>query len=127
MPGGDLDNAVAAYHIRSEQAVLDSGIPGTFLRPSMFMTNALQWADQIAAGDVVRAPWAGLAAAVIDPVDIGEVAAVALVDGGHEGEALALTGPELAEPWRPGAHPWRRAGSPPQPGGDDRVRRPWPS
>jgi uncharacterized protein YbjT (DUF2867 family) len=98
VPGGDLDNAVAAYHIRSEHAVLDSGIPGTFLRPSMFMTNALQWADQIAAGDVVRAPWAGLAAAVIDPVDIGEVAAVALVDGGYEGEALALTGPESLSP-----------------------------
>jgi uncharacterized protein YbjT (DUF2867 family) len=43
VPGGDLDNAVAEYHIRSEQAIVDAGVPGTFLRPSMFMTGARPW------------------------------------------------------------------------------------
>jgi uncharacterized protein YbjT (DUF2867 family) len=98
VPSGDTSNAVAAYHIRSEQAVRDSGVPATYLRPSMFMTNALQWADQLATGDVVRAPWPDLAAALIDPLDIGAVAAVALVDGGYEGEALRLTGPQALRP-----------------------------
>jgi uncharacterized protein YbjT (DUF2867 family) len=94
---GDLDNAVAAYQIRSERAVLDSGVPHTFLRPSAFMSNALQWADQLARGDVVRAGFPDVAAAVIDPADIGAVAATALA-GGYEGVALRLTGPEPLRP-----------------------------
>jgi uncharacterized protein YbjT (DUF2867 family) len=93
VPSGDMDNAVAAYQIRSERAVLDSGIPHTFLRPSAFMSNTLQWADQLAKGDVVRAGFPDVLAAVIDPADIGAVAAAALA-GGHEGAALRLTGPE---------------------------------
>jgi uncharacterized protein YbjT (DUF2867 family) len=94
---GDLTNAVSAYQIRSERAVRDSGLPFTFLRPSAFASNALQWADQLAKGDVVRAGFPDIAAAVIDPADIGAVAAAALV-GGHEGEALRLTGPEALLP-----------------------------
>jgi uncharacterized protein YbjT (DUF2867 family) len=94
---GDMDNAVSAYQIRSERAVLDSGVPHTFLRPSAFMSNALQWADQLAKGDVVRAGFPDVAAAVIDPADIGAVAAAALA-GGHEGAALRLTGPEALLP-----------------------------
>jgi uncharacterized protein YbjT (DUF2867 family) len=94
---GDLDNAVAAYQIRSERAVLDSGVPHTFLRPSAFMSNTLQWADQLARGDVVRAGFPDVPAAVIDPADIGAVAATALA-GGYEGVALRLTGPEPLRP-----------------------------
>jgi uncharacterized protein YbjT (DUF2867 family) len=96
VPGGDLTNAVAEYHIRSEQAVRDSGVPGTFLRPSMFMTNALQWAAAIGAGVPVRLAWPEIRAAVIDPADIAEVAAVALLDG-IDGP-LRLTGPAASTP-----------------------------
>jgi len=98
VPSGDLDNAVAAYHIRSEQAVGESGVAHTFLRPSAFMSNTLQWVDQLAAGDVVRAPFPDAAAAVVDPADIGAVAAAVLVRGGHDGEALRLTGPQALLP-----------------------------
>ena len=97
-PSGDMDNAVAAYHIRSEQAVRESGLAHTFLRPSAFASNALQWADQLAAGDVVRAAFPDVAAAVVDPADIGAVAAKVLADGGHDGEALRLTGPQALLP-----------------------------
>jgi uncharacterized protein YbjT (DUF2867 family) len=98
VPSGDMDNAVAAYHILSERAVRDSGLAHTFLRPSAFASNALQWADQLAAGDVVRAAFPDVAAAVIDPADIGEVAAAVLAGGGHDGEALRLTGPQALLP-----------------------------
>jgi uncharacterized protein YbjT (DUF2867 family) len=53
----------------------------------------------------VRAPFPDVAAAVIDPADVGAVAAAVLVDGGHDGEALRLTGPEALLPARPGPHP----------------------
>lgn len=95
---GRTDNAVVAYHTQAEQDVRASGIPWTFLRPCMFMTNALQWVDQLAAGDVVRAPFPNVANAVVDPADIGAVAAEALVGGGYEGRVLRLSGPEALTP-----------------------------
>lgn len=98
VPTGDMDNAVTAYHVLSERAVRDSGVPHTFLRPSAFMSNAVQWAEQLAAGDVVRAAFPDVAAAVVDPADVGAVAATVLAGGGHDGEALRLTGPEALRP-----------------------------
>jgi uncharacterized protein YbjT (DUF2867 family) len=98
VPLGDMDNAVVAYHAVSEQAVRESGMSHTILRPSMFAANALQWADQLAAGDIVRVQWPAVPAAVVDPYDIGAVAASVLVAGGHDGEALRLTGPEALRP-----------------------------
>jgi uncharacterized protein YbjT (DUF2867 family) len=95
---GDLGNAVSRYMIESETAVRESGLPWTFLRPSGFMTNTLQWADQLRAGDVVRAPWAGVRIANIDPWDIAAVAATALRSKEHEGRSYALSGPESLLP-----------------------------
>jgi uncharacterized protein YbjT (DUF2867 family) len=97
-PSGDTTNAVSAYMIRTEEAVRASGLPWTILRPVGFMTNTLEWAPQLAAGDVVRAPFAGVRIAVIDPDDIGAVAAVALLADGHESRAYALTGPQALLP-----------------------------
>jgi uncharacterized protein YbjT (DUF2867 family) len=97
-PGGDLSNAVARYHILSEAAVRDSGIPWTFLQPNSFMTNTFQWLPQLRAGDVVRAPFPDVRVATIDPEDLGAVAAAALTTGGHEGRAYRLSGPESLLP-----------------------------
>lgn len=96
--GKDTENAVSEYMIRSEQAVRRSGLAWTFLRPVSFMTNALQWLPQLRAGDVVRAPFAEVPIATIDPADIASVAAEALTGDGHAGEAYALTGPEALTP-----------------------------
>ena len=60
---GDTGNAVSAYMIRSEDAVRESGVPFTILRPFGFMSNALRWRDQLRAGDVVREPFADVAVA----------------------------------------------------------------
>lgn len=92
--GGDTGNAISAYMIRTEDALRDGGIPWTILRPFGFMTNALEWAPQLRAGDVVRAPFGGVRISVIDPADIAAVAAAALLDGGHEGRVHTLSGPE---------------------------------
>ena len=97
-PSGDLTNAVARYHILSERAVRDSGLRWTFLQPNTFMTNTFQWLPQLHQGDVIRAPFADVSVATIDPDDIGAVAAVALTSDANDGRALRLSGPESLSP-----------------------------
>jgi uncharacterized protein YbjT (DUF2867 family) len=98
VPTGDMDNAVARYHILSEAAVRESGVPWTFLQPSSFMSNTLQWVPQLRAGDVVRAPFPQVRVATIDPYDVAAVAATALSSAGHAGRSYLLTGPESLLP-----------------------------
>jgi uncharacterized protein YbjT (DUF2867 family) len=63
-----------------------------------FFTNTLDWRPQLAAGDVVRAPFGDVRVAGVDPLDIGAVAAEVLVSGAYDGRALRLTGPEALTP-----------------------------
>ena len=95
---GDASNAISAYMLRSEGAVRQSGLPFTILRPFGFMSNALRWRDQLQAGDVIVEPFADVAVAVVDPADIGAVAASALLDPAHEGRSYVLSGPAALRP-----------------------------
>jgi uncharacterized protein YbjT (DUF2867 family) len=97
-PTGDLDNAVARYHILSERAVSDSGLPWTFLRPNSFMSNALRWLPQLENGNVIHAPFADVPISTIHPDDLGAVAARALTTSEHEGRTYRLSGPEALRP-----------------------------
>jgi uncharacterized protein YbjT (DUF2867 family) len=97
-PSGDLDNAVARYHILSERAVRESGLAWTFLQPNSFMTNTLRWLPQLRAGDIVRLPFADVPIAVIDPADLGAVAVKGLVTDELAGRSLRLSGPEALYP-----------------------------
>jgi uncharacterized protein YbjT (DUF2867 family) len=98
VPGGDMSNAVARYHILSETAVRESGLAWTFLQPNSFMSNTLQWAPQLREGDVVRAPFAGVPVATIDPLDVAAVSAEALTSRNHDGRSYRLSGPESLLP-----------------------------
>jgi uncharacterized protein YbjT (DUF2867 family) len=98
VPSGDMSNAVARYHILSERAVRDSGLAWTFLQPNSFMSNALQWIPQLRAGDVVRAPFADVPVATIDPHDVAAVSARALTSSDHEGRSYRLSGPDSLLP-----------------------------
>ncbi|GAA2303092.1 NAD(P)H-binding protein [Streptomyces kunmingensis] len=100
VPGGEESNAVTRYMMESEDAARESGLAWTFLRPCAFASNTLEWADQLKKGDVVRAAFPGVRAAVLDPYDIGEVAARVLLapPGPYDGRALALSGPEAQTP-----------------------------
>ncbi|HEY3717075.1 MAG TPA: NAD(P)H-binding protein [Jatrophihabitantaceae bacterium] len=95
---GDLTNAVSRYMIRSEEAVRDSGLAATILRPSGFMSNTLRWLPQLRAGDVVRDAFPKVAVAMIDPADIAALAAVALTTAGHDGQVYRLSGPQPLRP-----------------------------
>jgi uncharacterized protein YbjT (DUF2867 family) len=104
-PGGDLTNAIARYHILSERAVRESGLPWTFLRPNSFMSNAYRWLPQLRAGDVVRLPFAEVPIAMIHPGDLGRVATAALTSSAHEERIYRLSGPEALRPRRAGGDP----------------------
>ncbi|MBD2898013.1 NAD(P)H azoreductase [Actinomadura sp. RB99] len=95
---GDTTNAVSRYMIESEVAVRDSGLAWTLVRPNGFMSNTFEWIPQLKAGDVVRAPFADVPIAVIDPADIGAVAATALLRDEYRGQVLRVTGPEPLRP-----------------------------
>lgn len=95
---GDLTNAVSRYMIRSEEAVRASALAWTILRPSAFMSNAFRWLPQLRAGDLVRVPFADVRTAVLDPADIGAVAAAALTAPGHDRATYRLSGPRSLLP-----------------------------
>jgi uncharacterized protein YbjT (DUF2867 family) len=97
-PSGDMTNAVAKYHIVSEQAVRESGLAWTMLQPNTFMSNTLRWLPQLEAGDTIRLPFADVRVATIDPDDLGAVAAAALTSAEHEGKTYRLSGPESVLP-----------------------------
>ncbi|MET0234218.1 MAG: NAD(P)H-binding protein [Kibdelosporangium sp.] len=67
----------------------------TFLRPTGFAGNALEFAPEIKAGDVVRAPFAKLARPLIHEYDMAAVGVRALTEPGHTGKKYELSGPEL--------------------------------
>ncbi|MGP4021955.1 hypothetical protein [Actinomadura sp. 3N407] len=72
-----------------------SGMEHVILRPHMFATSAvILWSAQIRAGDVVRGPYPRAAQAPIDPQDLAEVAARALLTDDLLGREPQLTGPE---------------------------------
>ncbi|RHW23761.1 nucleoside-diphosphate sugar epimerase [Nocardioides immobilis] len=92
------DNALTSYHLRAEEAVAESGLNWTFLRPQSFCSNALRWVPEINSGGDVRLPFPDLAVACVDPRDLGEIAALALTEPGHAGNAYRVTGPEALLP-----------------------------
>jgi uncharacterized protein YbjT (DUF2867 family) len=96
--GGKPDNAIVNMWMVSERAVRSSGVPWTILESSGFMSNALRWAPQLRAGNMIRAPFADAPIAAIDPSDIAAVAAVALTADGHASQTYAITGPETLRP-----------------------------
>ncbi|SDS27472.1 NAD(P)H-binding protein [Jiangella sp. DSM 45060] len=71
-----------------------SGIAWTHLWPGEFMENATIWSEQIRTTGQVRDGYAASANAPIAMDDVAAVAAVALVQDGHVGQAYSLTGPE---------------------------------
>jgi (4-alkanoyl-5-oxo-2,5-dihydrofuran-3-yl)methyl phosphate reductase len=89
---------ITTLHRAGEEAIRDSGLGWTFLRPTAFMSNALNWAPMITGDQVVRAPFAAGRAAVVDPADIAAVAAASLTDDGHNHRVYELTGLEPLSP-----------------------------
>ena len=81
-----------------EDAVTQSGLGWTMLRPGNFASNAFQWAESIRTQRLMAAPFADVALPAVDPDDIAEVAGAALRDQSHAGNIYTLTGPVAISP-----------------------------
>jgi uncharacterized protein YbjT (DUF2867 family) len=79
---------------RVEQAAERSGLAWTHLRPNYFMQNyGRYYAASIRRGVIDFFTGDG-ATSLVDVRDLGEAGAVTLLEQGHEGEAIPLTGPD---------------------------------
>lgn len=80
----------------TEQMVARSGLAWTFLRPTWYDQDFIEYifAAQVKMG-LLLAPIGEGRAGWIDCRDIAAVAAAALTEEGHQGKAYTLTGPEL--------------------------------
>ncbi|MGA5470629.1 NAD(P)H-binding protein [Streptomyces arboris] len=81
-----------------EDAVQQSGMDWTILRPGGFDSNAYAWVESVRTRRTAAAPFADVGLPTIDPDDIAEVAAAALREEGHAGQVYELTGPALSTP-----------------------------
>jgi len=81
-----------------EDAVRQSGLDWTILRPGGFDSNTYAWAESVRTRRSIAAPFADIGLPVIDPDDIAEVAAAALREDRHAGRTYELTGPALTTP-----------------------------
>jgi uncharacterized protein YbjT (DUF2867 family) len=88
---------VGKWHYEREELIRASGLDWTFLCPGMFMSNSIQWwADSIKGQSSVFFPGGKRGrVAPVDPRDVARVAALALTQPGHHGQAYTLTGSEL--------------------------------
>lgn len=82
------------WHREREELIRASGLAWTFLRPTMFMSTALDWAKTIRQDGTFQFPGGAGKVPAVDPWDVAAVARVALTTAGHEGRAYALTGPK---------------------------------
>lgn len=84
----------AAQFKLAEDLVTSSGLDWTVLRLADFAANALAWAPQIKAGDVVRGAYGQAATSPIHETDIAAVTVQALRSSVHTRSIHTLTGPQ---------------------------------
>jgi uncharacterized protein YbjT (DUF2867 family) len=94
--GGDSEtkNAIRKWHGEGEQAIKETGIGWTVIRPGGFMSNALYWRETIRTRGKVFSNYGDGRLPSVHPRDIAAVAVRALTSDGHEGKTYHLTGPE---------------------------------
>lgn len=84
------------FHLPVEQAVEQSGLEWTHIRPGEFAANKLAlWGPSIRAERVVRAANPDSAGFPVHEQDIADVALKALLEDGHAGMAYDVNGPDL--------------------------------
>jgi uncharacterized protein YbjT (DUF2867 family) len=81
-------------HWEIEQHLERSGLAWTHLRPTGFMQEYLREAPSIISDGALYLPLGDVRLNPVDLVDVAKVGFLLLRNGGHEGEALSLTGPE---------------------------------
>jgi uncharacterized protein YbjT (DUF2867 family) len=92
---GGRESMVPSGHRDSEENIEASGLPYTFLRPTGFMQNLVNYnAVTIGSQNAFYGCQGDGAVTMIDIRDIAAVALIVLAATGHEGKSYALTGGE---------------------------------
>lgn len=93
--GASEDSPVqlARWHRESEKEIAASGLAWTFVQPTFFAQNFLNFAESVRGEGVIHAAIHGRAS-YVDVRDIAAVAVAALTEPGHEGKTYVVTGPE---------------------------------
>lgn len=86
-----VDNNCHAY---IEHLLEGTALERTFLRTTGFQCNAMGFAEQIRAGDVVRYPYGAAVRTPVHESDLAAVGAKALTGDGHAGKKYLVSGPE---------------------------------
>jgi uncharacterized protein YbjT (DUF2867 family) len=85
---------IGQLHKDKEDVIRQSGLPGKFVRPGAFMTNAYQWIGKIKGEGVVYNSMGDARFAPIAPEDVAAVAVAALTKN-HAEDVFELTGGQL--------------------------------
>jgi uncharacterized protein YbjT (DUF2867 family) len=71
------------------------GFAWTFIRPTMFMSNTIEWwSATIRSQNAVYFPGGSGKVPPVDPRDVASVARAVLTQDGHEGKIYEVTGPQ---------------------------------
>ncbi|QQO21420.1 SDR family oxidoreductase [Bradyrhizobium diazoefficiens] len=81
-------------HEEIERYLEGSGLGWTHLRPSQFMQVYLREAPVVAGKGLLLLPLDGVRLSPVDVEDIAKIAFALLTQGGHQGRALDITGPQ---------------------------------
>jgi uncharacterized protein YbjT (DUF2867 family) len=83
------------WHREQEKLIEDSDMDWTFLRPTMFMSNTIEWwADMIKRQSAVYFPGGKGRVPSVDPCDVATVACAVLTQPEYKGQIYELTGPQ---------------------------------
>ncbi len=81
--------------MRVEEALIESGLPFTFLQPCAYMQNTLGQTGNMIQQGVIEVPYRLEARfSLVDLEDVAEAAAVVLTESGHKAAAYTCCGPE---------------------------------
>jgi len=93
MIDADSPTSVGRQHMVVEQALMESGLAWTILRPTFLMQNSLSQRVRVATEHKLAMPVKPDAnVSMIDTRDIAACAAIALTEEGHAGKTYTLTG-----------------------------------
>ncbi|HEX9744651.1 MAG TPA: NmrA family NAD(P)-binding protein, partial [bacterium] len=86
----DHNLQLGKIHREREKCLEDSGIAWTHLHPHFFMQNYIRMKDVIKNKKAIFSPITDARVCPVDVEDIGEVAAIALTQSGHESKTYEL-------------------------------------
>lgn len=91
---GPEGSRLIKQHQAVDAALVASGLPYTFLKPTFFMQNVMMAAQTVAADGAIYMPFKDGKVGMIDVRDVAGAAHAVLTSAGHSGTGYILTGPE---------------------------------